>query len=599
MQTTGHRGVFVAADCSLHPCINRAPKPPSRVSSALTTVPSSCYQEVSKRDQGTSPVQSLNYDQPQARGQVFYPAHLEPGPVSQVRAEQDKEKRVSDLNQPAAKQRSSTLDQLWQRCYDQWYLDESLPTNDRQSLLERAECLSLLIQRTRANTLSEEQHKEYQNPYTMEQRSRKKGKDPAVVRDRRGSVGEVKRGVCAEFTAVREEVPERREECSSLVSTLRQQLCPPEREESDNLSTASGSMSTVDTARLIQAFGAHRVQRLNPSSSLSKLYNTIHKQRDETGGSKKLHKAPPAMTVPSDVADESSFAADNSSSSSAYAYPPHHGPSRALVAKKAIKLVNKCIQAGDTEIVNNGTWRHTRDVGTTFPSPGESRPPWLLSSSSSSVVRESGGQKSSWKTQRKNAKPEAVSWFIPADDLRVEERKENHPEEESSWRPYTWFEPYSRTDPWREPLRQRQAHNLDPRRKPAASGLTCISLQEALEMRRPDFISQSRQRMKCLALQMEERKLQAVLNKQRHEHFHHLCPPGRLQRFAGAARIRRAVPRKEMIQRSKLMYENLPEVQRRREEEKRKMEYCLNRLNAELYKKRVTERVLGRRKAWH
>lgn len=84
-----------------------------------------------------------------------------------------------------------------------------------------------------------------------------------------------------------------------------------------------------------------------------------------------------------------------------------------------------------------------------------------------------------------------VSWFISADDLRSEARKENRPEvEEWTGRPSTaWFEAYSRIDPWREPLRQRQVHEdrnhhaqteVDPRTKPMSSGLTRLSLQVGL-----------------------------------------------------------------------------------------------------------------------
>lgn len=137
------------------------------------------------------------------------------------------------------------------------------------------------------------------------------------------------------------------------------------------------------------------------------------------------------------------------------------------------------------------------------------------------------------------------------------------------WRPSTyWFEPYSRNKPWREPLRQRRApedenkpssthHELELRLKPAPSasaglslqvclvlmdhsGFTqhhhletkaggipkfvklkcsCDILQDALATRRPDFICQSRQRLKRLALQVEERKLQEVFIRRTEEHF--------------------------------------------------------------------------------
>lgn len=90
-----------------------------------------------------------------------------------------------------------------------------------------------------------------------------------------------------------------------------------------------------------------------------------------------------------------------------------------------------------------------------------------------------------------------VSWFISADELKSEARKENRPEEEeSTWRPSTaWFEPYSRIKPWREPLRQRQVPedgnkqpslthhvepDVEPRTKTMASGLARMSLQVGL-----------------------------------------------------------------------------------------------------------------------
>lgn len=84
-----------------------------------------------------------------------------------------------------------------------------------------------------------------------------------------------------------------------------------------------------------------------------------------------------------------------------------------------------------------------------------------------------------------------VSWFIPAEELRAEGRKENC--QEDIWRPSTsWFEPCSRTKPWREPLRQRQGpeeenkptswrrHDPQPRLKPASSAPAALSLQVGL-----------------------------------------------------------------------------------------------------------------------
>ncbi|KAK5615737.1 hypothetical protein CRENBAI_022775 [Crenichthys baileyi] len=322
---------------------------------------------------------------------------------------------------------------------------------------------------------------------------------------------------------------------------------------------------------------------------------------------------------------DGSVVPDSASTSSTCTAPPERGPSRALTAKRAVRVVNKSIQAGELEIVHNGTRRHTRDVGTTFPSPGEAKGLEQISPSLSSTAGGRGGgwrvlPKSNNSQKQKKSKrsppkpyPKGVSWFISADNLRSETRKENRPEE-SAWRPNTaWFEPYSRVHPWREPLRQRQVHEdgsnrhfktlpeLDPnpKSKILSSGLAWVSLKEALEMCRPDFISRSRQRVRCLALQAEERRLQAVFRRERNLPFNQLGEPERLAKPAGTALLRRAVPRKEMIQRSKQIYENLPEVRRRREEEKRKAEYQSYRLNAQLYNKRITNLVLGRRAAWH
>lgn len=52
-------------------------------------------------------------------------------------------------------------------------------------------------------------------------------------------------------------------------------------------------------------------------------------------------------------------------------------------------------------------------------------------------------------------------------------------------------------------------------------------------MHRPEFISQSRQRVKRLAQQAEERKLQEVFSRERGELFGRPGGPGRLPKPAG------------------------------------------------------------------
>ncbi|CAK6965723.1 serine-rich adhesin for platelets [Scomber scombrus] len=636
-----------------------APKPSPHVSVAFTRVPSSSNRVTSstKIDRGTSPVQFLNYNQPERSRETFQDVYVEMDrsrvshrrsdhqrSVPQTGAERDQERRDADLRQ----QTLSNLDQLWQTFCEQWSVEESRPTSDRESsLLERLERLSRLIGSTRGPNMSELQTEEHRHP---EQQQEWREEEAALTRkERRHDVGEVKRdrhremerktsrNVPHQVWTQRRQIDETSEpveedSCASLTSNSsnKSSQSQPLRDESETLSTASGSMSTVDTARLIRAFGADRVQHLKTGSGLSKLYSTINKQKEEREQRRGRDKSPAHIItlIETNGTDESTVAAD-SSSTSTYTPSSHQGPSRGLTTKRTIKLVSKGIQAGDLEIVSNGTRRHTRDVGTTFPSPGDARALRQISSSPSSTERGRRGQRSPSKTtgsqkQSKSKKtpskhtvtyPEGVSWFISADNLRADTRKENRPEEEEvAWRRSTaWFEPHMRTYPWREPLRQRQVHedgnrpsafthhaesDPDPASKVTSSRLRHVTLQDALKMYRPGFISRSLQRMELLSLQVEERRLQTVFSRERDELFNWPRGHERLQKPAGTALLRRAVPRKEMIQRSKLIYESLPEVQIKKEEQRRKAEYQTNRLNAQLYNKRITNRVLGRRTVW-
>ncbi|XP_019961198.2 serine-rich adhesin for platelets [Paralichthys olivaceus] len=630
MQEPGHRDSSVTADKSSQTSANRSPRPSSHVSAAFTRVHLPNNQEASTRDQGTSPMLFTHYDRPETSRETVQPVHVETKRRTRHHLDQSSVPQTGGHQQtrdPDASQQSNiSLDELWQRFCDRWTIEQSRPTSDREaSLLQRLERLSRLIHSTRGTRLSELQEED-QDPCTSNQKLGRRRED-ATRGDRRPNAREDDGSLLEEtkppvpHQAQRTSQPAAENSHSSFASSLShnssQSLHLSPADASDTLSTASGSMSSVDTARLIRVFGSHRVKQLKSGSSLFKLYNTINKQKEGREQRRGRHGDVPHLLTPLETtgADESSAPADSVSSTSTYTPPSHRGPS-----KKTVKLVSKGIQtAGDLEIVRNATRRHTRDVGTTFPSPHETSASGRISSSSPSVQRGRGGQKKpakiqSSQKQRKSKRspsklyPAGVSWFISADDLRSEAKKENQQQaEEPTLRPSTaWFEPHSRTQAWREPLRQRQVHEdrsrrqtePDPKTKTISSGLTHVSLQEALEMSRPGFISRSTQRVKCLALQAEERKLQAVFIGERDELFNQPRGQGRLPRPAGTALLRRAVPRKEMIQRSKQIYENLPEVQRRREEERRRAEYRSYRLNAQLYNKRITNRVLGRRTAW-
>lgn len=49
-----------------------------------------------------------------------------------------------------------------------------------------------------------------------------------------------------------------------------------------------------------------------------------------------------------------------------------------------------------------------------------------------------------------------MSWFVSADELKWDARKENKPQTDAGQSEgQAWYEPYTRTQPWREPLRER------------------------------------------------------------------------------------------------------------------------------------------------
>ncbi|XP_056200518.1 centrosome-associated protein ALMS1 isoform X1 [Falco biarmicus] len=406
---------------------------------------------------------------------------------------------------------------------------------------------------------------------------------------------------------------------------------------------ASSSISTIDTARLIRAFGHERVQ---VSPRLSQLYYTINHQKcrcekwDKRSGKAVGVEYP---KVPSERAKKRkeiqnaiSLSSDSTSSSACW------GPSSALSNKRRTRMLNKGIQAGDLEIVNSATKKNTRDVGVTFPTPGSSQlnqqpqEPWHCVDGnfgeSDGVVTDHQAARSKDKQKgepgnffvEKRMKrsrlhlPQGISWFVQAEDLKSESRKENHSNSFSGPGP-SWFEPLTSTKPWREPLQkknwkeQQHGNMIQPAVPEGDAGnrssrpLGKLTLQEALAVHRPDFISRSGERVKHLKLVMEERRIQSVLQSKREEL---LNPPEKRKGYRNASHMlsdrgflfrenRRTIPKSEMVLRSKRIYEQLPEVQKKREEEKRKMEYRSYRLKAQLYKTKITNRVLGRKVPWN
>ncbi|NXC15998.1 ALMS1 protein, partial [Corythaeola cristata] len=366
----------------------------------------------------------------------------------------------------------------------------------------------------------------------------------------------------------------------------------------------SSSISTIDTARLIRAFGRERVC---VSPRLSQLYCTINHQKSlsekwDKGSGKAVDVEYPKVTSErhrkrKEIQKTISLSLDSTSASSS-----SWGPSSALSNKRRTRMLNKGVQAGDLEIVNSATKKNTRDVGVTFPTPRSSQPnqrpqePWHCVDG---IFGESDGM----VTDHQAAGSKGISWFVQAEDLKSESRKENHSTCFSGPGP-SWFEPLTSTKPWREPLREKnwQEHQHSNVIQPAVperdaenrslQPFVKLTLQEALAVHRPDFISRSGERVKHLKLVMEERRIQSVLQAKQGELFN---PPEKRKGSRNASHVlsdrgflirekRRTIPKSEMIERSKRIYEQLPEVQKKREEEKRKMEYNSYRLKAQLYK---------------
>ncbi|XP_029466588.1 (E2-independent) E3 ubiquitin-conjugating enzyme FATS [Rhinatrema bivittatum] len=136
-----------------------------------------------------------------------------------------------------------------------------------------------------------------------------------------------------------------------------------------------------------------------------------------------------------------------------------------------------------------------------------------------------------------------------------------------------------------------------------------LTLREALELFRPAFISQSQKRMQKLELMTQLRKAQANENpllshkKQRNLPFAKpLSTPSKKKLYTVPHPLsdnlfkpkERIISEKEMLLRSKRIYNNLPEVKRKKEEEKKRVLFQSNRQRVELFKKKLLDQILQR-----
>lgn len=381
----------------------------------------------------------------------------------------------------------------------------------------------------------------------------------------------------------------------------------------------SSSLSTIDTARLIQAFGHERVC-LSPRRV--KLYSSVtdHQRRYIEKPSKNKKKALSCPQMTSEHTRRKHIQVVNhmiSSDSVSSSTGNFWSSNSTLYDKQNAHMLNKGVQAGNLEIVN-GVKKNTRDVGVIFPTPSFSEvnveedsdvTSWSEEKVEEKLLTRNLGDKKLKKNKQSCC--EEVSWFVPVENVKSGPKKENFNHRGPG---IAWFAPITNTKPWREPLREQNwqgqhtaSHTslAGPGRSPLKP-LVKATLQESLLFHRPDFISRSGERIKRLKLIVQERKLQNVLQSERETLFN----TGREWQGQGdavhlfskrgflATQKYKPVGKKEMIQRSKRIYEQLPEVQKRREEERRRLEYKSYRLRAQLYKKKVTNQLLGRKVPW-
>ncbi|XP_035298036.1 (E2-independent) E3 ubiquitin-conjugating enzyme FATS isoform X3 [Cricetulus griseus] len=127
-----------------------------------------------------------------------------------------------------------------------------------------------------------------------------------------------------------------------------------------------------------------------------------------------------------------------------------------------------------------------------------------------------------------------------------------------------------------------------------------MTLQEALEVRRPQFISRSQERLQKLKHRVQQRKAQQTENLGQKQsplpvraHKKQFTIPHPLSDNLFKPK-ERCISEKEMHMRSKRIYNNLPEVKKKKEEQKKRVILQSNRLRAEVFKKQLLDQLLQR-----
>ncbi|KAM9808636.1 uncharacterized protein LOC133158237 [Syngnathus typhle] len=137
-----------------------------------------------------------------------------------------------------------------------------------------------------------------------------------------------------------------------------------------------------------------------------------------------------------------------------------------------------------------------------------------------------------------------------------------------------------------------------------------LSLKEALELYRPDFISQSQGRVRMMEQRKRRGKTSADLIRDEDVRRRRCTTCAGLVRDGDVRKrkcttpdplsdnlfkpSRRSISIKEMQQRSRRLYNKLPEVEKKKQEEEKRTVFQANRLRVELFKKRLLDHILQR-----
>ncbi|KAJ8025713.1 Alstrom syndrome protein 1 [Holothuria leucospilota] len=157
-----------------------------------------------------------------------------------------------------------------------------------------------------------------------------------------------------------------------------------------------------------------------------------------------------------------------------------------------------------------------------------------------------------------------------------------------------WFQPLSKKMPWQEERPRPKPMIISALQEDPKTGK--LSLQDAFLRHRPDFISQCRERQRKMKLAAEERHIQASMELERVRLFEEqkakkanpLAHPYSDQLHKPA---KRNLSRREMKQQTQKIYSRLPEVVRKKEENKKEIINQTNRLRAQIYRKKLSDRL--------